>query len=123
MPPDMHPHAALAAEASMAAQEQGKFWEYHDKLFANQHALDRASLSQYAADVGLDVEQFTAALDSSKFKSAVEAQVAEARSFDIRATPTFLVNGRIVKGNDLEKVRSLIDEELRDAETNAAPNA
>ena len=63
-PLPFHDKAHLAAEAALAANEQGKFWQMHDKLFANQQALDRPSLEKYAQELGLDMGKFKAALDS-----------------------------------------------------------
>ena len=63
--------------AALAANEQGKFWEYHDKLFANQQALDRPNLEKYAQELGLDMAKFKAALDSGKFKDKVDAEDRE----------------------------------------------
>jgi protein-disulfide isomerase len=108
----LHPNAQIAAEASMAANEQGKFWEYHDKLFANQRALDRASLETYAQEVGMDVGKFKAALDTGKFKSAVANDSAEGFKVGANATPTFFVNGRMVQGADFNQIKSIIDDEL-----------
>jgi protein-disulfide isomerase len=93
-PLSFHPNAKLAAEASMAAHEQGKFWEYHDKLFANQRALDRASLEKYAQELGLNAVKFKAALDSGKFRAKVEADAAAGAAVGANGTPTFFINGR-----------------------------
>jgi protein-disulfide isomerase len=111
-PLPMHPNAQIAAEAAAAAQEQGKFWPMHDKMFANQGALDRASLERYAQEVGLDVGKFKAALDSGKFKSAVAADSAEGFKVGANATPTFFVNGRMVQGADYARIKAIMDEEL-----------
>ena len=73
-PLPFHQNAMPAALAAEAAREQGKFWEMHDKLFANQQALDRASLEQYAQELGLDMAEFKAALDSDKGKDRIEAR-------------------------------------------------
>ncbi|HXU82362.1 MAG TPA: thioredoxin domain-containing protein, partial [Polyangia bacterium] len=108
----LHPNAQLAAEASMAAQEQGKFWEYHDKLFANQRALDRANLEKYAQEVGLDVNRFKSALDSGKFKTQVANDSAEGFRVGADATPTFFVNGRMVQGADYNQIKAIMDDEL-----------
>src|SRR5258708_12924014 len=84
----------MAAEAAMAANEQGKFWEYHDKLFANQQALDRSSLERYAQEVGLEMGRFRAALDSSKFDAQISADSAEGTRLWASGTPTFFINVR-----------------------------
>jgi protein-disulfide isomerase len=69
-PLPFHNNAHIAAEAALAAHEQGKFWEMHDKLFANQQGLDKDSLVKYASELGLDVGKFKAALETGKFKQA-----------------------------------------------------
>ncbi len=93
-----HAHARLAAIASMAAHEQGRFWEFHDALFAHQDTLDRASLEQLAREQGLDVERFRRALDSSAWSHYVDLEVAEGKRRKIGATPTFFVNGQTLSG-------------------------
>ncbi|HSP79100.1 MAG TPA: thioredoxin domain-containing protein [Myxococcaceae bacterium] len=111
-PLPFHPNAKLAAEASMAAHEQGKFWEYHDKLFANQKALDRASLEKYAQELGLDVGRFKAALDSGKFRAKVEADASAGSAVGANGTPTFFVNGReFVGAQPFDAFKRIIDEE------------
>lgn len=97
-PLPVHKNARLAAIASMAAQEQGKFWPFHDALFAQQEALDRASLEALAARLGLDVERFRRALDSSTWNNYVDMELAESQRRGIGATPTFFVNGETIAG-------------------------
>jgi protein-disulfide isomerase len=102
----------------MAAHEQGKFWEYHDKLFANQRALDRASLERYAQELGLNVAKFKAALDSNKFESQVTADSQEGMRLGANGTPTFFINGRqLVGALPFDSFKSVIDEELNKAGT------
>ncbi len=87
-----------AALASMAAHEQGKFWEYHDKLFANQAKFQKDQLLQYAKDVGLDVKRFEQALTAARGKPAIDADVAEANALGATGTPAFFVNGHYLSG-------------------------
>jgi protein-disulfide isomerase len=116
-PLPFHPNAKLAAEASMAAHEQGKFWEFHDKLFSNQKALDRASLEKYAQELGLNVGKFKAALDSGKFKAKVEADMAAGSAVGANGTPTFFINGReFVGAQPFENFKKFIDEEIAKAD-------
>ena len=75
-PLEFHPNAALAALASMAANEQGKFWEMHDKIFANQQTMDRPTYEKYAQELGLNMGKFKAALDAEKGKDAINAELA-----------------------------------------------
>jgi protein-disulfide isomerase len=93
-PLPFHNNAQISAEASMAAHEQGKFWQMHDKMFANQGALDRANLERYAQEIGLDVNKFKAALDSGKFKAKVQADSAAGNDVGANGTPTSFINGR-----------------------------
>ncbi|WP_224248316.1 DsbA family protein [Hyalangium gracile] len=109
-----HANAKLAAAASMAAHEQGKFWEMHDKLFANQTALDRASLERYAQELNLDVGKFKAALDSNKYDEQIAKDSEQGTQVGASGTPTFFVNGRqIVGAKPIEVFRRVIDEELK----------
>ncbi|QQR44403.1 thioredoxin domain-containing protein [Myxococcus xanthus] len=111
-----HANAQVAAEAAMEAHAQGRFWEFHDVLFANQRKLDRASLEDYARQVGLDVGRFNAALDSRKHDAHVSADVAQAMRVGATGTPTFFINGRPVTGaRPVEHFRAIIDDELRKA--------
>jgi protein-disulfide isomerase len=114
LPLPMHQNAQIAAEASMAAAEQGKFWPFHDKLFENQRQLDRASLDKYAQELGLEMGRFKAALDSGKFKKRVEQDAQQAQKVGASGTPTFFVNGRSVVGAQPFETtfKPLIDAEL-----------
>lgn len=95
----MHAHAALAHEAALAAGAQGKFWEMHDLLFANQRELQRADLERYAVRLQLDVSAFTHALDAHTYRPLVARDLAEAAVLGVDATPTFIVNGRRLIGS------------------------
>lgn len=95
-PSSQHPDAYLAAEASLAANAQGMFWEFHDVLFANPHDLSREALERYAAEVGLDVNAFRHALDTRQFADDVNADVALGRHMRVREVPSVFVNGEPV---------------------------
>ncbi len=114
MPLPFHDHAHLAAEAALAANEQGKFWQYHDTLFANQQALDRPALEKYASDLGLDMAKFRAALDSGKFKDKVDAEAKEGAAVGATGTPTFFINGnKLVGAQPIDAFKAAIDKELK----------
>jgi protein-disulfide isomerase len=106
MPLDMHPNAMKAALAANCAGAQGKFWEMHDRLFANQQALDAADLPKHAEALGLNVGQFQTCLDSGRFDAEVKADIAEATKANINGTPTFLLG--IVQPNGSVKVTKKI---------------
>lgn len=97
-PLPMHDHARVAAKASLAAEMQGKFWEYHDVLLAHRDALDRASLEGYAATVGLDKQRFARDLDDPRLEARVSADEAQAAKLKVEGTPTAFVNGRRITG-------------------------
>ncbi|MSP70700.1 MAG: thioredoxin [Myxococcales bacterium] len=112
-PLSFHKNAPLAAEATLAAHEQGKFWQMHDTLFANQKALTRPDLDKYAQEIGLNTDKFKAALDTNKFKPQVEADMAVAKELGATGTPSFFVNGRKLRGaQPFESFKKLIDEAL-----------
>ena len=109
-------YSHLAAEALLAAGDQGKYWEMHDIMIENSPTLDRDSLIRYAGEVGLDVPRFTSDLDSMKHKSLIDADEKLAVAMDLYNTPTFFINGRKVIGNrPYEYFRKIIDEELAHA--------
>ncbi|NOT24815.1 MAG: thioredoxin domain-containing protein [Acidobacteria bacterium] len=112
----IHPQAFRAAEAGQCAREQGKFWEYHDRLFANQQALDVEFLKKYAADAGLDATKFGACMDTAKYGDRVQEQMGIGTRLGVESTPTTFVNGRLVSGaQPYEVFAAIIDEELERA--------
>ena len=112
----IHPQAFKAAEAGQCAREQGKFWEYHDRLFANQQALEPESLKKYAADAGLDATTFNACLDTAKYGERVQEQMGVGTGLGVGSTPTVFINGRLVSGaQPYEVFTTIIDEELERA--------
>ncbi len=98
LPLPFHPHSQKAAEAAECAHEQGKFWEFHDKLFENQQALGVENYKKYAADLGLDMEQFNDCLDSDKYLSETQEDAKAAAEEGIGGTPGFVINGQVVSG-------------------------
>ncbi len=110
-----HAAARPAAIASMAAQDQGKFWEMHDVLFANQATLDAAKMEEYAKQAGLDLARFKKDLDAKKaeYEKRVDAELALGQSVDVRGTPTLYVGGRKVRVRTVEGMGAMVDEELK----------
>ncbi|MBM4371972.1 MAG: thioredoxin domain-containing protein, partial [Deltaproteobacteria bacterium] len=112
-PLSFHKQAQLAAEASLAAHAQGKFWEMYHKLFDNQKALTRADLERFAQEIGLDMVRFNKELDEGTWKAQVQAEMAEGSRFGVRGTPTMFVGGRRYNGpRDAAGMIKVIDEEL-----------
>ncbi len=98
LPLAIHKDAPAAHLASVAAQKQGKFWEFHDKLFANQRQLKLENLKQYAQELGLDMERFDRDMLDLKNKTSIDADMAEASAMGLTGTPGFFVNGRYLRG-------------------------
>ncbi len=116
LPLAMHAQARMAAEASMCAGDQGKFWELHDWLFANSKNLSRETILEQARALDLDEEAFTACLDGESYAAAVQQDMIEAQGLGISGTPGFLINGRILRGaQPLDAFVEVIDDELRRA--------
>ncbi len=108
-----HKDAPLAHEASLAAGDQGKFWEMEEILFNNQKKLKEEDLIKYAQELELDVEKFKADLASGKYKPQVESDSAQAVKLGATGTPAFFINGRFVAGaKPYESFAQIIDEEL-----------
>ncbi|HEY6880105.1 MAG TPA: thioredoxin domain-containing protein [Polyangiales bacterium] len=115
-PLSFHKDAHTAAEASLAANAQGKFWPFHDKLFANQQKLDRASLEGYAKEVGLNVPSFKKALDSKEFAATVDGELKMGEEVAVQGTPTMFLNGaRVADPTNFEKLSADIEEALKKA--------
>lgn len=107
-----HPLGALAAEAARCARDQGKFWEYHDALFA-EDTLEVARLGALASGLGLDRRAFDECLDTRRYQGRVAESLQQGRRLGVEATPTVLVNGRMVRGlATFETYERLITDEL-----------
>jgi protein-disulfide isomerase len=110
-----------AAQAARAAQEQGKFWEYHDALYQNQGSINGGTFSdekliELAGEVGLDTESFESDLTSGRFEPVVQGDLREAQDTGIQGTPSFTINGqRLVGPQPLEAFEQAIEEELQKA--------
>jgi len=108
-----HALAMPAHEAARCAGDQGRYWAYHDVLFARQPRFERDDLVGYAVDLNLDRDRFERCLDGRRFRAAVEADFAEGRELGVRSTPTFLINGKpIVGAQPIERFRAAIDDAL-----------
>jgi predicted DsbA family dithiol-disulfide isomerase len=120
---DVHPQSELAAEAAEAAGAQGRFWEMHDVLFRHQDQLEMEDLIGYAGDLGLDVEEFTRALNEGRHGSRVREDVLSAELSGARRTPTFFIGDRRHSGPwDTESLARAI-EASRPAAVRAADEA
>lgn len=112
-PLPFHDKAQKAGEASECADEQGKFWEYHDQLFQNQSALDIDGLKKAGEALGLDMGKFSACLDSGKFASEIAKDLAEGQAAGVTGTPASFINGKMVSGAlPMDTYMAIIDSEL-----------
>lgn len=112
----IHPQARPAAEAARCAGEQGKFWDYHDKLYAQYPKLGVEDLKSAAKEVGLNVATFEQCFASGKFKGAVQRDLNEGANLGLTGTPAFFINGREISGaQPVEAFAAIIDEELAQA--------
>jgi protein-disulfide isomerase len=94
MPLSGHPHGEISSRAAIAATAQGKFWEMHDKLFANRDHLEQTDLDQYAKDLGLDLAKFHRDAESQATTDTIAADRKQADALGVQGTPTIYINGR-----------------------------
>jgi protein-disulfide isomerase len=107
-------YSHIAAEASLAARDQGKYWEMYELLLARSPKLDRASLISYAQLLGLDIKKFTESIDGKKHAAEIARDKKLAADLYVFNTPTFFINGRKVVGEwPFESFKKIIDEELK----------
>jgi protein-disulfide isomerase len=108
-----HPNARPAAEAAQCANEQGKFWPYHDQLFARGGRLSDTELKTAAGEAGLDAAAFDRCVATHKYKADVDADIAAGDEAGVSGTPAFYINGRMLTGaQPFEAFKQIIDEEL-----------
>jgi len=114
MPLKFHKSATPAARAALAAGNQGKFWEFHDKLFAAKK-LNKQVIKQIATDLGLDMARFENDVKSAEISSKLKKDMIDARKAGVTGTPTVFINGRIPKQRNLQGFQAIIDDELKKA--------
>jgi len=112
-PLGFHPQGLPAAEAAECANEQGKFWEMHDKIYANQDSMSIDSYKKWAKDLGLDASKFSQCLDSEKYKAEVLKDQSDGQAAGVSGTPTFYINGvQVVGAQPYDAFKQVIDSEL-----------
>ena len=113
LPLAMHKNAKPAAAATEAAHRQGKFWEMHDLVFANQRQLSAEKYYEFAGTLGLDVAKFKKDFASAEIKKVVDTDAKEANSLGVTGTPAFFINGSFLSGaKPFEAFKEVIDKEL-----------
>ena len=118
----MHKMAQTASHAAIAAQNQGKFWQMHDALFALPK-LTKEAIDKAAAGIGLDMEQYKKDLNSPATKQKLQKDLAIAQQSEVKGTPTLFVNGRRVKQRGAQPIQDMIDQELAKAKETGKPAA
>ena len=122
-PLSFHANSQVAAEASGCANDQGKFWEMHDKLFENQDAWSslpndgaKEKFGEFATQIGLDVNSFTSCVNSEKYKDEIQKDIDDGTKAGVSGTPTLFINGSIIVGaQPYSTFKSAIDQELKNA--------
>lgn len=114
MPLQFHKMADPSHRAALAANEQGKFWEFHDRLFAAKK-LSTVLIDTIATDLGLDLVKFKADMNSPKIRMLIKKDLADAQKAGVTGTPTIFINGRKLQQRSLQGFQQLIDEELAKA--------
>jgi len=113
-PLDGHPQAPIAAQASLAAHNQGKFWQLHDLMFANRSKLSPGAIHFWAQSLGIDMKRFDADLQSPAIKKAVAKDLEDGEKAGVEGTPTLYIDGQRYNGDfDLAKIKPVIDGELK----------
>lgn len=110
---NIHPHAQKAAEASLCANEQNKFWQLHDAMFSDQKSLTVDDLKAKAAALSMNAQTFSTCLDSGKHAAAIRDSIAEGSKAGVDGTPALFINGRFLGGNQpYDEIAKIIDDEL-----------
>jgi protein-disulfide isomerase len=110
---NLHPHAQKAAEASLCANEQNKFWQLHDAMFTDQQNLTVDDLKSKAATLSMNAANFATCLDSGKYAAAIRESLAEGNKVGVDGTPALFINGRYLGGNQpYDEIAKIIDDEL-----------
>lgn len=113
-PLPMHADAQPGARATLAAHEQGKFWQMHDRLFANQRAMKPTDVLRYAEEIGLNVQQFKSRRDAADLTQRVADDLALGQTLGVSGTPAVFVNGKPLRGNQpLDKLKAVVEQERR----------
>jgi protein-disulfide isomerase len=110
----IHPNALNAAKASIAARNQGKFWEMHDELFKISKDLSIPNIEAKAKEIGLDMKKFDADLAAPETEKAVRDELAIGRTVDVGGTPTLFMNGKRVMNRSVDGMKAMVDDALKD---------
>jgi protein-disulfide isomerase len=118
LPLRSHKMAKPAAEGAMAAHEQGRFWDFHDKIFSfitspSKKKLNKSELGKIPTDLGLDMPRYLKSLKSPAIKKIINRDMREAQIAGVTGTPTLFVNGRRVNKRSPQAIQKMINQELQ----------
>jgi protein-disulfide isomerase len=109
----IHKSAKPASHAALAANKQGKFWEFHEKLFKNYRVLNEEKIIEIAKELGLDMEVFSKDRKSQSIKSQVSRDLYNGRQAGVRGTPTVFINGKVLRKRNLKGFENMIEAQLK----------
>jgi len=112
-PLSSHKFAQKAATAALAANIQGKFWEFHSQLFKNYNVINDAKIQEIAKNLGLDMEKFNKDMQSPTIKRLIARDVSNGRQIGVRGTPTIYINGKVLKNRSIPGIYQVIEAELK----------
>jgi len=121
-PLSMHPHAGLASLASLAAQEQGRFWPLHDQMFGHYRELSSEHILAWAQELGMDMPKFKASLENPKYRTVVEKDMEDGQFAGVNGTPAIFINGKHFNGPiALSVLKPILDDEIKNSHAASRP--
>jgi protein-disulfide isomerase len=118
-----HKYAFKAAQAAMAAEKQGKFWEFHDLLFKNYNRINDQKITEIITRLNLDADQFQREMQDPAIKSQINADLSNGNSAGVRGTPTVFINGKVLRDKSLKGFQRQINREISQLKTGAKSEA
>jgi len=113
-PLPMHSNALPASRAALAAGKQGKFWEMHDKLFANQRTLTPENIKQFAQDIGLDMAKFEQDTAAAEVQQQITEEIQQGAKAGVNGTPSLFLNGKKVNNRSVDGIKQMVDQALQE---------
>jgi protein-disulfide isomerase len=112
-PLPMHDFARKAAIAALAAAKQGKFWEFHERLYSNQSSLNETKIQEIAKELNLDIEKFNLDLKDQTIESMIDRDIKDGQEEGVRGTPTIFINGKLLSNRSIQGFQQAIENELK----------
>jgi protein-disulfide isomerase len=112
-PLKMHSFARKAAIAALAAKRQGKFWEFHSKLYINMKSLSDQKFLDIAKELGLNIDKFSKDMNDTALQEVIQKDIKDGTTAGVRGTPTIFINGKRLNNRSLEGFQQMIDAELK----------